>query len=72
MFLNIVHYDFASRSEVFPSISLHVVDYLDASLWKDGAWNTICLPFRLNGIEGTPLAGATVNSQVLYYEVSAE
>ncbi len=34
------------------------------TLWKDGGWNTICLPFRLNGIEGTPLAGATVKSLV--------
>ncbi len=34
------------------------------TLWKDGAWNTICLPFRLNGLEGTPLAGATVKSLV--------
>ena len=30
------------------------------TLFKDGAWNTLCLPFSLNSLEGTPLAGATL------------
>ena len=30
------------------------------TLWKDGSWNTICLPFDLPTLEGTPLEGATV------------
>lgn len=33
-----------------------------STLWKDGSWNTICLPFRLAGLEGTPLEGAVVKT----------
>ena len=32
----------------------------DRTLYKDGAWNTLCLPFSLASLTGTPLAGATV------------
>ena len=31
------------------------------TLYKDGSWNTLCLPFDLT-IAGSPLAGATVNT----------
>ncbi len=31
----------------------------DRTLYKDGAWNTICLPFDVT-IADSPLAGATV------------
>ena len=30
------------------------------TLYKDGAWNTLCLPFGIDDFSGTPLAGATV------------
>ncbi|MBQ9667222.1 MAG: choice-of-anchor J domain-containing protein [Prevotella sp.] len=30
------------------------------TLYKDGSWNTLTLPFDLNSLTGTPLAGATV------------
>ena len=30
------------------------------TLFKDGSWNTICLPFDLDSLAGTPLEGATV------------
>jgi len=30
------------------------------TLWKDGYWNTLCLPFRVDDLSGTPLEGATV------------
>ena len=33
-----------------------------STFWKDGFWNTICLPFRLSDIQGTPLAGATIKT----------
>lgn len=29
-------------------------------LYKDGSWNTLCLPFALSNFNGTPLEGATV------------
>ena len=32
------------------------------TLYKDGSWNTLCLPFSLGSLEGTPLAGATVKT----------
>ena len=38
----------------------HMVKLKNRRLWKDGDWNTLCLPFALKNLEGTPLAGATV------------
>lgn len=32
------------------------------TLYKDGSWNTLCLPFELSTIEGTSLEGATVKT----------
>ena len=32
------------------------------TLYKDGSWNTLCLPFALSNLSGTPLAGATVKT----------
>ena len=31
-------------------------------LWKDGKWNTLCLPFAINDFTDTPLEGATVKT----------
>ena len=32
------------------------------TLYKDGEWNTLCLPFDIADISGTPLEGATVKT----------
>ena len=32
----------------------------DRTLYKDDAWNTLCLPFDIDDFTGTPLEGATV------------
>ncbi len=32
------------------------------TLYKDGAWNTLCLPFSITSFTGTPLEGATVKA----------
>ncbi len=32
------------------------------TLYKDGKWNTLCLPFSLDNFTGTPLEGATVKT----------
>jgi hypothetical protein len=32
----------------------------DRTLYKDGDWNTLCLPFSLASLTGTPLEGATL------------
>ena len=32
------------------------------TLYKDGAWNTLCLPFNVNNFTGTPLEDATVKT----------
>ena len=32
------------------------------TLYKDGDWNTLCLPFDLSNFTGTPLEGATVKT----------
>lgn len=34
------------------------------TLWKDNAWFTLCLPFRLSSLDGTPLEGATVKTLI--------
>ena len=36
------------------------VTLVDRTLWKDGSWNTLCLPFDVKSFAGTPLEGATV------------
>ena len=36
----------------------------DRTLYKDGKWNTLCLPFGLAGFTGTPLEGATVKALI--------
>ena len=38
----------------------HTVTLIGRRLWKDGNWNTLCLPFTLRSLTGTPLEGATV------------
>ena len=38
------------------------VTLADRTLYKDGAWNTLCLPFSLDNFVGTPLQGATVKT----------
>lgn len=40
------------------------VTLLGSTLWKDGSWNTICLPFRLASLEGTPLEEVVVKTLV--------
>ena len=32
------------------------------TLYKDGKWNTLCLPFNVDNFTGTPLEGATVKT----------
>lgn len=32
----------------------------DRILFKDGNWNTLCLPFDVNDLDGTPLEGAVI------------
>ncbi len=36
------------------------VTFTGRTLYKDGSWNTLCLPFYVEDISGSPLAGATV------------
>ena len=48
-------------------ISSHSSQKADVTLsgrtfWKDGSWNTLCLPFDLSKLDGTPLEGATVRT----------
>ena len=38
----------------------HAVTLSNRTLWKDGNWNTLCLPFSLASLTNTPLEGATV------------
>ena len=38
------------------------VTLTDRTLYKDGKWNTLCLPFNVDDFNGTPLEGATVKT----------
>ena len=38
------------------------VTLVGRTLYKDGVWNTLCLPFSLDNFNGTPLAGAVVKT----------
>ena len=50
----------ADNSTTISNANGYVADVTlqDRTLYKDGAWNTICLPFTV-AVEGSPLAGAT-------------
>ena len=51
------------NADIIESYDGKVVDVMlyDRTLYKDGDWNTICLPFDVN-IENSPLAGATART----------
>ena len=36
------------------------VELTNRTLYKDGKWNTLCLPFDVDNISSSPLAGATI------------
>ena len=66
--------DDADNGEVISALAAdqnpHPVTLTGRTLWKDGAWNTLCLPFALGDSDtddnltftGTPLEGATVKT----------
>ena len=39
-----------------------IVTLTNRTLYMDGSWNTLCLPFDLGSFSGTPLEGATVKA----------
>ena len=43
-----------------PDVSSLAVTLHGRTLYRDGDWNTLCLPFNVDDFSGTPLAGATV------------
>ena len=42
----------------------HNVTLANRTIYKDGDWNTLCLPFSLASLTGTPLEGLTVKTLV--------
>jgi len=57
--------DYAENSNLLDRIDdMPRVGLVGRTLYKDGDWNTLCLPFNVgnegNGLTGTPLEGATV------------
>ena len=44
----------------FPPTKAKDVTLADRVLFADGSWNTLCLPFSLSSLDGTPLEGFTV------------
>ena len=49
-------------SEAAASGKYHNVTLAGCTLYTDGDWNTLCLPFSLASLTGTPLEGATVKT----------
>ena len=56
-------YDDQDNSSVLASYAGQTVNVTlqDRTLYKDGKWNTLCLPFNL-ALDGSPLAGADVRA----------
>ena len=46
----------------YHDMTANSVTLKDRVLYKDGSWNTLCLPFNVTDFTGTPLAGATVKT----------
>ena len=55
-------YDTADNSDLVGSLSNKTkeVTLADHTFFADGKWNTLCLPFSLTSLTGTPLEGFTV------------
>lgn len=49
----------ATRMDNYNSLACDVT-IEGRTLYKDGSWNTLCLPFSLDALTGTPLEGTTV------------
>ena len=59
--LDITLIDNASNGEAISThdgMTAHTVTLSGRTLYKDGKWNTLCLPFSLASLTGTPLEGA--------------
>ena len=52
--------DNSKKLEKYDGMTANSVTLTDRRLWKDGDWNTLCLPFGLASLTGTPLEGATL------------
>ncbi len=64
----------ADRLDCYDGIKNVDVTLSGRTLYKDGKWNTLCLPFALNSFSGTPLDGATVKTlgETSFYDGSLE
>ena len=59
--LDITLIDNADNDEVISThdgMTAHTVTLSGRTLYKDGKWNTLCLPFSLASLTGTPLEGS--------------
>ena len=62
--LTLTLYDNADNSAAITEANGKVCDVTlsGRTLYKDGKWNTLCLPFKVSNISESPLAGATVKT----------
>ena len=63
-FQELVLHDDADNTEALAAFNMHsaTVRLSGRTLYKDGSWNTICLPFDVSDFDETPLEGATVRA----------
>ncbi|MBQ9170405.1 MAG: hypothetical protein IJ148_06235 [Bacteroidaceae bacterium] len=61
---NVSLMDYADNSEALTSTDGKIVNVIleGRTLYNDDSWNTLCLPFNLTTLAGTPLAGAMLKA----------
>ncbi len=62
-----VSIELSDKSANDETLENHEDDYANVilserTLYKDGSWNTLCLPFDMDTFDGTPLEGATMKA----------
>ena len=72
--LNVILKDTEDNSETiaaYQDMLTNSVTLQGRTFYRDGTWNTLCLPFNVDNLNGTPLEGATVKMLVsTAYEAS--
>ena len=64
-YIDVILNDVTDNSEVliyYNGMKAHSVKLFGRTLYKDSAWNTLCLPFALSDFTGTPLENAVVKT----------
>ena len=61
-----------AKQNYYPQFNNLSVTLQGRTLYKDGDWNTLCLPFAVSSFTGTPLEGATVKELLTTSNLDAD